>query len=149
VVAVGLVIQHPRSRWRTQALRGCSCSLSPSPSLPNPPPPNKHPPPYPPLSPKPSATQPIVKLRSTLFSRASQKRPPSPPFPAGNWLVPEADGFATVYGTSEWQGLTHLAGSTPAGSLPCFYDSREKFVYFGLAQQSTAGPSPLLSRSKF
>jgi hypothetical protein len=63
---------------------------------------------------------------------------PSPPFPAGNWLVPGADGFATVYGTSEWQGLAHLAGSTPAGSLPCLYDSREKFVHFGLAQPGRA-----------
>jgi hypothetical protein len=34
----------------------------------------------------------------------------------------------------EWQGLAHLAGSTPAGSLPSVYDSREKFVHFGLAQ---------------
>ncbi len=59
-------------------------------------------------------------------------------FPAGNWLVPGADGFATVCGTSEWQGLVHLASSIPAGSLPCFYDSREKFVCFGSAQHGRA-----------
>ncbi len=65
---------------------------------------------------------------------------PFPTLPAGNcqWLVPVADCFATVYGTSDWQGLAHHAGSPPAGSLPCFYDSREKFVHFGSAQPGRA-----------
>jgi hypothetical protein len=49
-----------------------------------------------------------------------------------------ADGFAAVYGTSEWQGLANLAGSVPAGTLLCFYDSREKFVHFCLAQPGRA-----------
>jgi hypothetical protein len=52
--------------------------------------------------------------------------------------LPRADGFATVYGTSRWQNLAHLAGSTPAGSHPSFYDSREKFVCFGSAQPGRA-----------
>ncbi len=53
-------------------------------------------------------------------------------------LFPGVDGFTTVYGTSGWQGLAHLAGSTPAGSLLCLYDSREKFVHFGSAQPGRA-----------
>ena len=72
------------------------------------------------------------------ISRDSAKRPPFPRFPAGNWLFPGAYGFTTVYGTSRWQGLAHLTGSPPAGSLPCFYDSRKKFVHFGLAQPGRA-----------
>ncbi len=74
---------------------------------------------------------------ASFFSRVAVLSP-LPRFPAGNWLVSGADGFETVYGTSEWQGLAHLAGSTPAGSLPCFYDSREKFVHFGSAQPGRA-----------
>jgi hypothetical protein len=70
------------------------------------------------------------------ISRDSAKRTPFLRFPAGNWLFPGADGFTTVYGMSGWQleGLAHLTGSPPAGSLPCFNDSREKLVHFGSAQ---------------
>ncbi len=106
---------HPASKASlansgAESLQVLPLSLSPSlplsPSLT--PPTHKTPSAYPSLPPKPSATQPIVKLRSTIFSLASQKWPPFPPFPAGNWLVPGADGFATVYGTSEWQGLAQV-----------------------------------------
>ncbi len=63
---------------------------------------------------------------------------PSPTLPRRKRLFPGADGFTTVYGTSGWQGLAHLPGSPAAGSLPCFYNSREKFVHFGSTQPCRA-----------
>ena len=75
---------------------------------------------------------------SAFFSRESPFYAPLTRFLAENWRFPGEDGFTTVYGTSGWQGLAHLPGSPAAGSLPCFYDSREKFVHFGSAQLGRA-----------
>ncbi len=80
---------------------------------------------------------PLPHLHSTRHFLSFAEWPPFPSFPTGNWLFPGADGFAEDYRTSRWQGLAHLAGSKSAGSLLCFYDSRENFVtsfLFGLAQ---------------
>jgi hypothetical protein len=82
--------------------------------------------------------QPKSRWQLPLFSRESPFLTPLPRFLAGNWLFPGADGFTMVYGTSGCQGLAHLPGSPTAGSLPCFYDSREKFVHFASATPGRA-----------
>jgi hypothetical protein len=58
---------------------------------------------------------------------------------------PQETGSSLGQTASQWstgrlgrQGLAVLAGSTTAGSLPCFYDSREKFVRFGSVQPGRA-----------
>jgi hypothetical protein len=80
---------------------------------------------------------------SAFFSRESPFYAPLTRFLAENWRFPGEDGFTTVYGTSGWQGLAHLPGSPAAGSLPCFYDSREKFVHFGSAEHVCSEPAPV------
>jgi hypothetical protein len=58
-----------------------------------------------------------------VFLEIPRNDPLFPRFPAGNWLFQGADGFPADFRTSRWQGLAVFAGSIPAGSLSCFYDS--------------------------
>ncbi len=116
-----------------------SLSLSPSPShppsLPNPPPHTL------PLSLPPSQAVRHSAYQESALNTCFSSFPEMTPFPTlpGRKLAcPRGGRLRNGLQTSEWQGLAHLAGSTPAGSLPSFYDSREKFVHFGLAQPGRA-----------
>jgi hypothetical protein len=64
------------------------------------------------------------------------------------WLLPGANGFTAINGTTRWQDLAHLAGSTSRiAPLLLRFSRKIRPFWPGPAWQSTVGPSPRLSRS--